>query len=431
MATEQIVVFPPTETGEIIIQKGENSSILAGFIPTGLMPEDITTAKLVVILPATLSTSLLDANDNIIGVADATGNPVIHSTSPPRNAVSIPYASASRVCSLLASDASLCDASGKFRLGGFQADGVTFNPSFFETSSSSSLNPGGVARTPIVIGATGGGGVTGIITRVADTVCTSAQTDATKKFAWELTCDPTHYTSANHARTQFTSAPLEPRKRYLQKYSFRWNNTNTAAAYAQAETSVPPSDLMHECLIWQIHQFNSAQPWETNQNGGQPMFSLLYFSGRYVFFIRRCKDNMGSTQTNGLGNPYKAYDNEDAAQTDVTYFDLDPTKYTDFTFEFYLDERDITEGGRGYLKVRSGGKLMVDYVGPTLQPLRAIDKSPRIVEVTTKFGMYFYNTPYETVATNTVAASIIAAPVAYNPFRTCKLRVREVTLLTD
>lgn len=335
--------------------------------------------------------------------------------------------SVDRTVSLRGSDNSLCDANGKFRFEGFQADGTNFNPAFFESAVSSANNPKGTTHTPIVVNGTGGGGVTGLIERVADSASTSAQTDPAKKFAWLFRVSPNHVVTANHARAQITTPALTPYKRYVNKFSARWDTTKTSANYSPLDTRVPPHDSMHEVLVWQLHQFNSTQPWETNQLGaGRPGFFLHYVAGRWRFIINHPREGGGGTYLNGAGNEYLGFDTGDNYRGFMPLDLYAPlSEYIDFTFEFLLDERTPSEGGCGYLKVYAGARLLVDYVGATLHPLRGEDKNPRIVSPAIRFGMYFYATPYETVTNRSVAESIIEAPQPLNPFKECGLLVRE------
>lgn len=267
------------------------------------------------------------------------------------------------------------------------------------------------------------------VERVACTIDTSSQTDPAMKNAWRLRCGGAHVNVSNHGRNQITAPTFTPYKHYTHTYEFCFDPTNLSSTGSAAETLTPTSDTMDDCLLYQVHQFNSSQPPESDQISlGVPVFSLLSKNGgrRHYFSIKRCDENMGSIQLDGAGNPYTAFDQGDNMTGLITWsWDVPLGHFVKYTFDFFLDYKGIRDGGQGFMKVYAGNQLVVEYYGPTLQPLRAVDHQPQIVDCEVSFGMYFYNTAFDVVATNTVNQSLIASANNYNPFREKALLIRQ------
>lgn len=336
------------------------------------------------------------------------------------------------IFSLLGSDTSLCDSSGNFKFQGFQADGISFPPGFFQSSSSSLTNPGGVARNPIAIGTTGGGGITDFWERVSDTANTSDQTAPAMKFTWRMKVSGSHYNTSNHLRSLVTAQNLSAYQSYQHKLEIRWDSGSPQSVGSPADSGIPPNDNMYNCLVWQLHQYDSAAtPLPAQASYGIPAFSLIWESGHFRFGITRKDQYMGNILTDSGGYTYSAFDQADTINGSSYIINPLPGSYTTFLFDFYLDEKEITDGGIGYFKLYVGGVLIVDYVGPTLQPLRPADINYQIITPQVAYGMYFFNTPFDVNSNNTVNASMVNSTNNYNTFKNCTLLVRQSILMSS
>lgn len=256
-------------------------------------------------------------------------------------------------------------------------------------------------------------GVGGCITRFTDPYIgpgTTANPNSQK--CWLFTIDPTHRVTEGHGRTILQSAALELRKRYRIEAMFRFYDQTTGAWQTSNSTACEP-----QMLIMSLTQLNAgggdydvdgSMGYGVQYVGNGP-FAVNYSRGVLKFLARAPSEEYAYLAADGYWS-WEDFDRNAYFQTNVYEYQLKGANPVAVDMEFFLDERAISEGGKGWLKVWVDRQLLIDYVGRVCYP--AGRETGNIGQVLARIGLY--DTTYDVVADNTLCSAAKSTAIARN-----------------
>lgn len=262
-------------------------------------------------------------------------------------------------------------------------------------------------------------GVGGCLARVTDPYSgpnTSADTDAQK--VWMLTIDPTHRVTLGHGRAILQSGALQLRRRYRAVQQFHMYDQVNAAWQQSNSTTVEPN-----MAIISLEQLNaSGNDYDANQSVLNGPFAVYYSPGGSLnFAVRTPNENFAKKQVDGFWN-WTEGDRNHYFNSRVVRRQMKGTDPVSVTLEFFLDERFISEGGKGWLKAWFNDELVVDYVGPTSHPRGR--NTGNAATITYRIGMY--DVTYGIVADNTLCSAARSTAIQRNlAIRYANIQVKE------
>lgn len=138
-------------------------------------------------------------------------------------------------------------------------------------------------------------------------------------------------------RTQVNSYPIPARRRFVWELTVRFGGASLFSAWVPSERGLAPA------TIWQL------------KSEGLPPALVMAFD----------------TDPADAGKLAISFDSRlDPAKPAInlgSFGGLEPLKDINVSIDAFLDERSITQGGKGYLRVSVNGVLVVDRWGPVLQ----------------------------------------------------------------
>lgn len=201
---------------------------------------------------------------------------------------------------------------------------------------------------------------------------------AGKQNVWRIRyLAPTPPVTSTNRRCVFRTQGLGLRRTYRVEYSFKFDTGWPVTAGADYDT-----------LIWQIksaprtgqYGHPSLSLYVTN-DGTNPKLQLAVNAPHHV------KADWSKVVGNGY---YVRWGSSDYYSQPLDTVALPVGVYHDISMEFFLDERPLAKGGKGYLKIWLGSTLIYDVVGPTAHP-EVMSLAEDLSSHTMQFGQYVYN----------------------------------------
>lgn len=257
----------------------------------------------------------------------------------------------------------------------------TLNPFPFE-----SLYGNGQIYTAAQMQTTHAAGITGLLERVTDSsinASTTSEIPPGDLCAWKLSVQPSHLVTFGRPRTQLIGKDLEMYTPYRMSWVLRLDQISTAGWNNKA-TKMPLACLF---ALSQQGDFSAGQL----AAAASPLYLVLRGSMLY-WELRTIAEEMGLAP--GDANTSTTYTRWNFGDTIRTSRKYTPTMvmsgagYHHVVLDFFLDERRLKAGGRGYFKAYFDGKPWFNYVGATAMPANS---AGQFVPIMDRPGFYEVN----------------------------------------